>query len=73
MKIVETYGLYHYCVTGERDEEAAADLERRLDFISRDYHNRFAADDISDARRAVAEQYGVEITTSSDPKDFEKK
>ena len=61
MIIVETTGLFHYEVSGSREQEAAADLERRLDAINRDYHNPFTADDIASARRSVAEQYGVEI------------
>ena len=72
MKIVETNGLYHYNVSGEREAEAAAELENKLDFISRDYHNRFALDDIVSARNCIAEKYGVTIDASTDPADFKR-
>lgn len=72
MKIVETNGLYHYNVSGKREEEAAAELENKLDFISRDYHNRFVLDDIADARNGIAEKYGVKIEASTDPDDFRR-
>lgn len=63
MKIVETGGLYHYEVRGEREIEAAAELERKLDILSRDYSRPLAyvgmdmADTVADVRKA----YGVEI------------
>lgn len=59
---VETGGLFHYEVTGDREVEAAAELEQKLDFISRDYRNPYTAEDISAARQSVAEKYGVDIT-----------
>lgn len=59
--IIETSGLYHYEITGDRAEEAAEDLRRRLDFIERDYYTRTPLEDISSARQTVAEMYGVEI------------
>jgi hypothetical protein len=63
MKIVETGGLYHYEVRGERETEAAAELERKMDILSRDYSRPSAyvgldmADTVADVRKA----YGVEI------------
>lgn len=59
--IVETSGLCHYEITGDRAEEAAEDLRRRLDFINRDYYTRTPLEDIAAARRTVAELYSVEI------------
>lgn len=73
MKIVETNGLYHYNVIGEHEAEAAAELEAKLDIISRDYHSSYTLDDIADARKAIVEKYGVLIEASSDPADFPRK
>lgn len=61
MKIVETYGLYHYEITGERENEAAADLEAGYERIMRDTHNPYAEQDISDFRRDMEKKYGVNI------------
>lgn len=58
---VETNCLYHYEVTGEREQEAAQELEKKLDFIYHDYYSRYTAQDISEARQDVAKEYGVEI------------
>ena len=58
---VETNSLYHYEVTGEREQEAAQELEKKLDFIYRDYYSPYTAQDISEARQDVAKKYGVEV------------
>jgi len=63
MQRVETTGVYHYEITGEREKEAAEELTKRLDAISRDYFrpSGYKLDDIADARTSVAGKYGVEI------------
>lgn len=61
MKRVNTIGLYHYEVSGIREMEAGEKLEQRLDFICRDYRNPYTLDDIRDAVRNIAAEYGVEI------------
>lgn len=68
MKIVENQmgGLYDYTVTGEQEEAAAAELEQRMARISREYHNPYRLDDLADARRKVAEKYGVKIGATLD-------
>ena len=61
---VETSGLYHYEITGEREQEAAQELESKLDFISRDYRNAYTAEDIADTRRDIAKKYNVIIRSA---------
>ena len=58
---VESAGNFHYEITGKREQEAAQELESKLNFIMRDYRNPYTAQDISDTRRDIAEKYGVEI------------
>ena len=58
---VETNCQYRYEVSGEREKEAAQELERKLDFIYRDYYSPYTAQDISEARQDVAKKYDVEI------------
>ena len=60
MKRVESMGLFHYEIAGEREAEAAAALEQKLNAIYRGYSTDIL-DDISAARHSVVEQYGVEI------------
>lgn len=68
MKIAENKigGPFDYAVCGEREEEAAAELEQRLEQISRDYNrpDSYIADDIAAARAVVSEKYGVTIKTT---------
>ena len=57
-------GLFHYEVTGEREQEAAQELESKLDFISRDYRSMYTAEDIADTRREIANKYDVIIRSA---------
>lgn len=63
MTKVYTGGLYHYEVIGEREAEAAAELENSLDFLSRAYPNGGEAYLIEQngVREFVRSKYGVEI------------
>lgn len=58
---IESIGNFHYEITGEREQEAAQELESKLNFIMRDYRNPYTVQDISDTRRDISEKYGVEI------------
>lgn len=60
---VETTGLYHYEVTGAREQEAAAALDRFLEFQSMDYYSPqlFALQDLTEKRCELAARYDVEI------------
>ena len=59
-------GMFHYEVSGEREAEAAAELDRTLRFYERDLHTpgEFVLQDIADKRSALAEKYGVEIRSA---------
>lgn len=62
MKIVETFGLYHYEVTGNREAEAAAELDEAYDFLSRSHLSGQAYEiELADARERIERDYGVEI------------
>lgn len=59
-------GLFDYTVTGERETEAAEELERELDFLARDAHRSGAEllTDLATARQDVERKYGVVIGTT---------
>ena len=54
-------GLYSYELTGEREAEAAAALEERIDYLDHLPGVRYYADELAAIREKIAEQYGVEI------------
>ena len=66
MKKVFTGSLYHYEISGAREEDAAAELENRLESLNRSYESyprprEYYLDDLADIRRDVAGKYGVDI------------
>lgn len=61
MKKVETFGLYHYEVVGERENEAAEELDNRYTAIIMDSYNPYAEDDIVDLRRDIEQKFGVVV------------
>lgn len=62
MKRVDTYGLYHYEITGDREEEAAAEFEKKYDDLFRSgLPSEYLLDDLAAYRHDISEKYGVEI------------
>ena len=66
MKLVEALGPYYYEVTGEREEEAAAALEKELDKIAAipaaaGMHGETLIQSISAAKKKIVGEYGVTI------------
>ena len=66
MKKVYTEGLYHYEISGDREEDAAAELENRMEALNRSYLSyprpiEYFLDDLADIRRDIARKYGVDI------------
>lgn len=66
MKKVYTEGLYHYEISGDREADAAAELENRLEALNRSYLSyprprECFLDDLADIRQDVARKYGVDI------------
>lgn len=63
MKIVESYGPFHYEITGPREAEAAAEFEERYDRIFRNVHapSEYIELDVVDLCRDIAAKYGVTI------------
>jgi hypothetical protein len=61
-------GPFDYIVTGERESQAAKELENRLDFLSRSYNLRREEliVEISDLRRRIEQKYNVKIGTTLD-------
>ena len=59
-------GLFDYTVAGEREAEAAEDLERELDFMAHDGHRSGAEllTDLATARKDIERKYGVTIATT---------
>ena len=72
MKIaLNRFGLFNYTISGadaETETAAAAELEEKLEQIDRlaalGWYPGSISEDISDARRAVAEKYSVHIGTT---------
>lgn len=60
MKTVDM-GLYHYKIIGEREAEAAAALEERIDYLNHLPGVRYYADELEGIEKKIAEEYGVEI------------
>lgn len=56
-------GLYRYIVEGERETEAAAELDRRVDAISRNYHTseEHHLMDLADTRADIEREFAVKI------------
>lgn len=57
---------YHYEVTGENEEAAAAEYQERLDRLERSWADypqpeEWKLADLADLRREIAEKYGVTI------------
>lgn len=63
---VETSGLFHYEVAGDLEKEAAAELEEKLDFLSRSYHLSGAnyLTELSSILEAVEKKFSVIIHTA---------
>lgn len=60
---VYTNGLYHYEIVGKKEKEAAAEMERCLDFLSRShYSGESYLDELSDLRHRLSAKYDVEIS-----------
>ena len=72
MKIAENvFGPFDYTVTGDREDEAAAELERRLKNLDRSglrypRPSAYTLEDIATIRREIAAKYGVIIGTTLD-------
>lgn len=63
MKIVESSGPFHYEIMGDREEEAAAEFEKRLDFLDRSLHlpREYYYMELSELRQRIVKEYGVTI------------
>ena len=66
MEKVYTEGLYHYEIRGDREEDAAAELENRMEALNQSYLSyprprEYFLDDLADIRRDIARKYGVDI------------
>ena len=60
---VYTDGLYHYEIIGEREKEAADEMENKLDLLSRShYGGESYLVELSELRHSISEKYGVEIS-----------
>lgn len=72
MKIAENvFGPFDYTVTGYREDEAAAELERRLKNLDRSglrypRPSAYTLEDIATIRMDVARKFGVTIGTTID-------
>lgn len=68
MRKVETYGLYYYIVEGEREDEAAEELDRTVDFLNSPACRHLSGEEIltelADARKSICEKFGVTIKAS---------
>ena len=65
MKIVETYGLYHYEVEGENEEAAAKELDEGYDFIMSPATSHMTSEErlieLHDLRKSIENKYNVTI------------
>ena len=64
MKYVESLGPFRYTVAGktvEAETAAVQDLENRIELLSRTYRGADFDLELSDARKAIEQKYGVEI------------
>ena len=54
-------GLYSYEITGEREAEAAQEMEKRIDRLNHLPGVLYYADELEAIRKKIAEDYGVDI------------
>lgn len=57
----EQRGLWNYQITGEHEDEAAAKLEERIDYLDHLPGVRYYEDEIAGIREKISEEFGVEI------------
>lgn len=54
-------GLYTYEITGEREAEAAQEMEKRIDRLNHLPNVMYYNDELEAIRKKIAEDYGVDI------------
>ncbi len=54
-------GLYNYEITGEREAEAAQEMEKRIDRLNHLPGVLYYNDELEAIRKKIAEDYGVDI------------
>ena len=54
-------GLYSYTIEGEREEEAAAEMEKRIDYLDHLPGVRYYTDELEAIRKSIADTFHVKI------------